>query len=82
MKVKLGQKVRDIITGFEGTATGRTEYLTGCVQISIVPPVDKDGKVQEGHWFDEDRLQIIEAKPVKLNIKNDGGPHPEAPRVR
>ena len=42
--IKLGHKVKDIITGYKGTVIGRAEYVTGCVQLCVVPPVDKDGK--------------------------------------
>ena len=30
MKIKLGIKVRDKVTGFEGIATARIKYLNGC----------------------------------------------------
>jgi hypothetical protein len=33
--VKLGSKCRDSITGLEGIATARTEYLYGCVHVCI-----------------------------------------------
>ena len=45
MKTELGQKVKDSITGFAGIVTGRAEYITGCHQILVQPPVKnaKDG---------------------------------------
>lgn len=34
-KIKLGNKYRDTITGFEGTATGKHEYIHGCTRITL-----------------------------------------------
>ena len=47
--IKLGSKVRDSITGLEGIATARTEYLYGCVRITITPTELKDGKPVDDH---------------------------------
>lgn len=78
MKITLGTKVRDVITGFEGMATGRAEYLTGCVQVCVSPRIGDDGKVRDSHWFDEDRLEVVDAKPIALKIANAGGPQSNA----
>lgn len=51
--VKLGETYRDSITGFEGVATGRFEYLHGCVRIDLEAIVD--GKPAR-EIFDEQRL--------------------------
>ncbi len=60
MTIKLGDKVKDVVSGFTGRATGRAEYITGCVQFLVMPDkVDKEGKFLEGHWFDEDRLKKV-----------------------
>jgi hypothetical protein len=56
--IAMGSKVRDRITGFEGRVTCRTEYITGCTQILVVPKVKDDGSYQEAHWFDEQRLEV------------------------
>lgn len=61
--VHLGQTARDVITQFEGLVMARSEYLTGCTQILLVPRgLDKDGKRQEGEWFDEPRLEITKSE--------------------
>lgn len=41
MEIKLGDKVRDRVTGFEGIATHRTEFMNGCVQILVSPRLKK-----------------------------------------
>ncbi len=81
--VKLGNKVRDLITGFSGTAIARTEYLYGCVHICVAPPVGGDGKRVEPEWFDEQRVEVVEDVPpplAKSYSATSGGPgeHPPA----
>jgi hypothetical protein len=80
MSIQLGDTVRDQITGFEGVTTGRAEYLTGCVQFIVQPPL-KDGKFEEGRWFDEDRLEVMSRRPAGLleQRRRDGGPAGSAP---
>lgn len=70
----LGYKVRDKITGFEGVATGYVTYISGCNQVWIAPfGLDKDGKARESHWFDEQRLEIVEGdRTVLENAKAPG----------
>ena len=61
--VKLGSKVRDKITGFEGIAVSRCVYLNGCVSIGIESPVigEKDGEPKRRDiWFDEQRVEVLE----------------------
>ncbi len=59
--IKLGDRVRDIYTQFEGIATSRTEWLHGCDRVSINPTtLDKDGKVRERETFDDTRVELVE----------------------
>lgn len=53
----LGHTVKDAITKFEGVATGYCQYLTGCNQVLVTPSI-KDGQWREGHWIDEQRLEV------------------------
>jgi hypothetical protein len=57
-----GEPVEDIVTGFKGYVTGRADYLTGCNTYLVTPPVDKDGKGVDSHWYDENRLRIDPSK--------------------
>ncbi len=70
--IKLGDKVKDPITGFNGTAVSRIEYLYGCIRIGIQGPVDKGGKVPDPVYFDEPQLENI--KPEKAKKKANHGP--------
>jgi hypothetical protein len=78
MRVKLGQMVRDQITDITGVVTARVEYLTGCEQV-LVQPKSKDNSYIESRWFDEDRVVIVDEKPLVLKVTHNG-PDREAPR--
>ena len=61
----LGLKVKDVITGFTGIVTTVGFDLYGCVQAVVKPSeLSKEGKVQDGEWFDTKRLAIVSTKPV------------------
>lgn len=75
--VKLGNRVRDNITGFSGVATGKTEWLYGCNRICIEPAELHEGKPIEAQWFDEQRVEIITEDKPKISADNSalsGGP--------
>lgn len=77
--IELGKKYRDNISGFEGVATARFEYLTGCIRYCLESG-GKDGKPEE--WiFDEQRLEEVEAPPVKTKSAKRGGSRPTPPRT-
>jgi hypothetical protein len=74
----LGRKGKDKITGFSGTVTGFVEYITGCNQLLLIPPVGKDGKTGDGQWFDEQRVDLT-GKPIVLDNSKSNGPDKPAP---
>jgi len=76
--VELGQKVRDIVTGFTGIATAKVEYLNGCVQFHVRPTVatPKKGESQEypdGKYIDVEQLRVVGKSKIKLQPR-DGEP--------
>lgn len=64
MKIKLGQKVKDKMTGFVGTVDHIATYLYDSVKIGIQAPIDKDGKFGDCVGVDAIGVEIIEEKPV------------------
>ncbi len=79
--LKLGQKVKDIITGFEGIAVSRVEYLTGCAQIGVTPSVGNDGKIPDTQYFDHTRLVVLTKESVMESVNQDrGGPNRDCPK--
>lgn len=84
--VKLGDRCRDEITGFEGIATGKYDYLYGCCRIQLQPDkLDDKGRPLGSEVFDEAQLVVIEAgarngRPP-TPAASTGGPR-EAPQER
>ena len=70
--IQLGQKVKDPITGYEGTAVSKTQWLYGCTRIGVQAKIGEDGKVPEMYCFDEPQLESV--KPGENEIP--GGPRP------
>ncbi|HEC40028.1 hypothetical protein LCGC14_0509660 [marine sediment metagenome] len=66
MQIKLGEKVRDKITGFVGIATAKTEFLNGCIQYDVIPKADKNNKILESVAVDEQSLEVITPKKKKV----------------
>ena len=64
MRIKLGAKVRDLITGFSGVATIVADHLTGCRRYWVEGAANAEGKSTD-LWFDESRLEVIDA-PIEL----------------
>lgn len=54
----LGEKFKDTITGFEGTATGRYTFLYGNTLVEL-SGVNNDGD-PKSHVFDAARLSSVE----------------------
>lgn len=69
-----GKKATDKITGFTGIITAKALYMYGCAQYLVTPKVDKDGKRQDGEWFDEGRVEIAgeEINPESVKVKENG----------
>jgi hypothetical protein len=84
--MRIGDRARHRINGFEGIVTGRTEYINGCIQYLVAPTtLDKEGKIMEGQWIDEQNLVLVEAQvmedPFKGTTKATAG-GPEGPSRR
>ena len=73
--IKLGDKVKDTVTGFIGIAVARTTWLHGCDRIVVQPiGTDKDGKIFESQNFDEPQMVVIKPKSKKEGNHDTGGP--------
>ena len=74
-RLKIGQRARDTISGFEGIVYGITEYLHGCRHICIKPTgLDKDGAPQKVQWIDEPQCEIVQAATALEQSGDTGGP--------
>lgn len=69
--VTLGKKYRDDVSGFEGVATARYEFLNGCVRYQLTAE-SKEGKAPDELVFDEEQLTVVPA-PKKPKGRRSGG---------
>jgi len=70
---KLGKKVQDKVTGFEGIAVTKCIYLNGCVQYSVQPQVDEKGEIPKEVWIDDQQLKVISEGVLESARKGGGG---------
>lgn len=61
MKILPGMLVKDSITGYTGVVICRSEWLYGCVRLSVASVKLIDDKVVKNEVFDEPQLHIINA---------------------
>lgn len=72
--MKLGQKLKDKVSGVAGIAVSRTEFINGCVRFAIQPPMNKkDNTLPPELWFDEKQLTVV-GDGIKMETKRTGGP--------
>lgn len=66
--IQLGRKVKDLVTGYVGVASGRSEWLYGCARIVVEGTETSDGKVPEPQYFDEQRIEHFDDGPPVLSV--------------
>lgn len=54
--IPLGAVAQDTISGFEGVVVCRSEWLYGCVRLTVQPREMHDGKPVDTQTFDEPQL--------------------------
>lgn len=80
-KFKLGNRVRCIVSGFEGIITAKIEYLNGCCQFCVQPRCDDKegtGKKPDALYFDWQQLELVDAG-ISIEGLGTGGPASNAP---
>ena len=76
----LGKTGRDLVSGFIGVITGRTERLGGCDQL-LLQPREKSGMFLDPVWFDAERIEVLDVAKVVVSpgcvfTSVAGGRHP------
>jgi len=56
--MKLGDRVRDKITGFTGIAIARCDYLYGCISIEVMSEKLLNGN-PVSIWVDDVQLEVL-----------------------
>lgn len=83
--IKLGDLVRDTITGATGTATARTVALDGRIKVIIEPlGLAESGEPMSALLVIADRLEVIDRSKLRVSetsVATSGGPMARNPRV-
>lgn len=79
-RFEVGDRVKDIITGFIGIVYGRIEWFNGCHRFVVMAekPDDKGKPIEIN--IDGEQLQLIEpaaVKPRERDGAKTGGPFPD-----
>lgn len=64
--VRLGGIYKDTVTGFNGTAVRRIDFLGGCTRVVLSGKVDKDNKLSDPLSVPVERLELIDDKPAEV----------------
>ncbi|MGR3220922.1 MAG: hypothetical protein ACUZ8H_14055 [Candidatus Anammoxibacter sp.] len=67
-KFNMGDRLKDIVSGYEGIVMNIAQYSTGCVHYGLDAQNLKDGKTCDWEFFDTSRLVLIEAEVVKFDL--------------
>lgn len=70
--LNLGDVVKDTITGFKGVIVARTDWLNGCVRMTVQPSKLEAGKIVDSVTFDVEQLELVHAKHKPSS--RSGGP--------
>jgi len=79
-RIKMGDRIKDSISGFKGIATSKTEWLNGCKRWLISPEELHDGKPIEAQWFDAEQVALVKSLGPR-NAKPSGGNKPAPKRA-
>ncbi len=60
----LGLSAKDKVTGFKGVIDSVTFDLHGCIQASLKPPIDEDGRIPGAYWVDVTRLEVSKERII------------------
>lgn len=77
--IKLGDRAKDNISGFTGIVVALTEWLNGCLRITIQPQALHDGKPIPSECFDAEQIEAVSAEP-EIAASATGGPKPAPSR--
>lgn len=72
----LGKTMRDEVSGFTGIATGKLEWMNGCVQFFLKPKIGDDQKMRDGEWIDSNQLTVV-GDGITMEKRDTGGPAAE-----
>ena len=76
--INFGDKVKDRVTGLTGIVVARTEWLNGCIRVTVQPQELKDGQPVLNTTLDIEDWILVEAGVVapKAEENRTNGPMP------
>lgn len=79
--IKLGDSVKDKVTGLKGIVVAKVEYLNGCIQFCVKPKMKKNGtESPNGEYIDYQQLKILKKGNEKEKTRT-GGPQRDCPKI-
>lgn len=89
-EIILGNKVKDIVSGVEGIAISKCEFLNGCIQYALVPKVKLNATVIPSDiWIDEAQLKVTgqgiapnKTSDIKFSTRSSGGGYRSHPSMQ
>ena len=76
--IKLGDRVKDSISGFIGIAVAKVTYLQGCERYAVQSPVKKNEIPLSWQYFDGPQLMVLKSQVIKEGNRVPGGFQPDA----
>ncbi len=80
--IRLGDKVKDKITGFTGVVSGISTWLNGCVRMGVQGTALKNGLPTVIEWIDEAQLKLVKAGVIRAVAPGPQGPRRDAQRMK
>ena len=74
--IKLGDLAKDTITGYKGVVIACTEWINGCVRLTLQAQEMKDGKPVDSCTFDVEQIALVKAGVAGVKDPS-GGPCPD-----
>jgi len=73
-QIKLGDRVKDTVTGFVGIVTCISDWLNGCRRLTIQPEETRDGRPLDAFTFDAEQIKLVKVGAVPGPESEHGGP--------
>lgn len=77
-KIELGDKVKDEVSGIEGVAVGITQFIHGCLRVTIAPQAKK-GEKEPPEVFTAD---LPQCKLIKKSVVSTSSNEEDVPKER
>lgn len=85
-QIELGDRVQDKISKLKGIVVAKTDWLYGCLRLTVQPESTKDDKPAATFTLDDPQVVLLEKKAVTpagtlATASPDGDDSPPAPRA-